>query len=121
MDISNEEQNVPWKKELDAIVKKYSTTPDYRPFDMIAEWQRSNLFQKFGEKITNAVPFEQSIDEYIQSFHSMSSLTRDAMGDDNAKSFDDEVRKLLESFGDKGEGTVRMKVSASIIWGKPIA
>jgi hypothetical protein len=40
------------------------------------------------------------------------------MGSDNAKSFDDEVRNLLESFGEKGERTVRMKVSASIIWAK---
>lgn len=111
------EDKEPWAQELKEIVKEYSTFPDYESFDMIAEWERNNLFYKCGEKITTAVPVEQPLEEYLKSLHSASSLSRQAMGDERANKFDDKVRTLVTPFA-VVERKLRMKVSASILWGK---
>jgi ubiquinone/menaquinone biosynthesis C-methylase UbiE len=98
IEVAEEKENLPWRNELKNIIKKYSTNPDWKPFDYVDEMERNNLFQKYGEKTTGTVLFEQNIDEYVKSFHSMSSLARKAMGEENADRFDDEVKKLITNY-----------------------
>jgi len=117
--IDTKDQGTPWKDGLQTIMKKFSTNPSYSPFDMIAEWERNNLFIKYGETETSPVDCVQSIEDYIESLHSISSLSRDAMGSENAESFDSEVRDLMSRF--TKEDKVEMKLSGSVLWGKPIS
>ena len=49
-------------------------------FCMLAEFERHGLFQKVGEKATSPVPFVQSIDDYIESYHARSGFSRERMG-----------------------------------------
>jgi hypothetical protein len=39
--------------------------------------------------------FEQSIDDYIESFHSRNGLSRERMSPEQADAFDEEARKFL--------------------------
>jgi ubiquinone/menaquinone biosynthesis C-methylase UbiE len=120
VDLTEEKKNIPWVDELKAIVRKYSTFQDYEPFDMVAVWEKNKLFKRCGEKITDAVPFEQPVEDYLKSLHSMSSLTLEAMGKDSASRFDEEIRKLIAPFTDK-EGILKMRISSSVLWGRAIS
>ena len=107
--------SVPWKSELDRIFAEFSTNPDYRPYDMVKDWQGSGLFDSRGEKKTAPVPFSQSLDDYLAFLHSMSSLTRNSMSRERASAFDEEIRRLVVPHSQKGD--IEMKVSSTIVWG----
>ena len=59
----------PWFSKLGAIIPRFTTNRDYQPYNMIDELERHGMFEKVGEKTTVTVPFAQSIDDYIESFH----------------------------------------------------
>jgi len=109
---------LPWDEEVGKIVKQYSTSPKYEEFDMIEEWQARGLFEKFGEKETAPVWFAQPLDEYIAAFHSMSSLSREHMGEENADSFDREVRAVVSKYSTNG--MIEKQVYGTIVWGRPL-
>ena len=116
---STEEAPLPWSDELLAIIKRYSANPTYVPFDMTAELVARSLFTRRGEARTAPVPFEQSVDDYIESFHARSSLARARIDPDRAAAFDAEVRALVASY--VTDGTVRQDVSGWVAWGEPHA
>ena len=108
----------PYYIVLREIIPRYTTNKDFEPYDLIEELERRDLFQKVGEKTTAPVPFVQSIDDYIESFHSRNGFSRDRMAPDQAAAFDQEARNiLLKSHKD---GVVPLQVVGSVIWGLPM-
>ncbi len=115
--VDTRELPFPWAAELGKIIKRFSTNPDYQPVDLIKELEMRRLFHQLGEKKTAPVSFVQNIDDYVESFHSMSSLSRQRMTADMASAFDDEVRELVSRFCPANR--VAMQVVGTIIWGRP--
>jgi len=116
VDLDNEP--TPWKAEEDELVKKFSTNPDYRPYpphDMVADWERSGIFEKRGEKKTAPVPFYHTPEEYTEWLHSRSSLTRGSMGREKAAEFDARVALVLKKHV-RG-ASVESLVFSTIVWG----
>jgi len=109
---------LPWGKEVQDIVKRYSTSPKYQEIDMIEEWKSRGLFEKFGEKETAPVWFTQPLEEYIAAFHSMSSLSREHMGQENADVFDREVRAVVSKYSTNG--MIEKQVYTTMVWGRPL-
>ena len=107
----------PWDAELRAIIPQFATNKDYQPYDLIEELELRGLFQKRGEIHTTPVPFVQSVDNYIESFHSMNGFSRDRMGEEMATAFDDAVRNAVSSF--QKDGQLTMSVSGGVVWGIP--
>lgn len=107
-----------WSEDLLKIIRRYSTSPHYQPVDIIEELVKRHLFQKVGEASTAPVPFEQSVENQIEGFHSQSSLSRDHMTPENAAAFDAEMRELLNSHAQDGKFTIQ--VYGEIVWGKPL-
>ena len=106
----------PWST-LSEIVPRYRTDGGYQPYNMIAELERHGLFQKVGEQETSPVQFVQSIDDYIESYHSRSGFSRERMGVAQADAFDREARRiLLHSYRD---GSIPLQVAGSVVWGLP--
>jgi SAM-dependent methyltransferase len=105
----------PWFTELGAIIPRFSTNKDYQPYEMIDEWERHGLFEKVGEKTTTPVPFVQSVDDYIESFHSRNGFSRERMSPEQADAFDEEARKIL--LGAHSDGVMTMQVVGSVVWG----
>jgi len=104
-----------WRNQLGAIIPQFSTNKDYQPYNLIDELERFGLFQKVGEKTTAPVPFVQSVDDYIESFHSRNGFSRERMGPELADAFDQEARKiLLESHRD---GVLSMQIVGRVVWG----
>jgi ubiquinone/menaquinone biosynthesis C-methylase UbiE len=108
----------PWQEGLDALIRQVSTLQNYQPFDLIAELEKRDLFQQMGERETAPVTSAQSIDDYIASFHSRSSLSRDYMPASDAAAFDRQLRDLVSSWSK--ESTVEMHTVGSVVWGKPL-
>ena len=107
-----------WSENLRDLFRRYATNPTYQPFDMIEELEKRRLFQKMGEICTLLVPFEQSVENQVEAFHSQSSLSRDHMTPENAAAFDTEVRDLLNSYAQDGKVTIQ--IYGHIVWGKPL-
>lgn len=110
---------VPWDKELTELIRTFSTTRDFHPFDLVEELEQRQLFQKAGNKVTESTKFVQSIEDYIESFHGRASFSRERMTLENADAFDGALLELVRPFAVNGK--IELSVSAEIIWGKPLA
>jgi hypothetical protein len=107
----------PWQEGLDALIRQFSTMHNYERFDLIDELEKRDLFQKMGERKTAPVTSAQSIDDYIASFHSRSSLSLDHMPASDAVTFDQQLRDLVSSWSE--ERMLELQTVGSIVWGKP--
>ena len=106
-----------WYTELAAIIPKFSTNTKFRPFELVDELEMRGLFQKVGEKETQPVPFVQSVDDYIESFHSRNGFSRERMKPEMAATFDNEAKKiLLKKYPDS---ILSLHVVANVTWGVP--
>lgn len=107
----------PWYAPLREIIAQYSTNKDFQYYNMIEALERHGLFQKVGQKMSAPVPFVQSLDDYIESYHSRNGFSRERMDPAMADAFDQEARKiLLRSYGD---GVLRLQVVGTVVWGLP--
>ncbi len=106
-----------WDGKIGPIIRHYSTNRYFQPYDLIEELEKRGLFQKRGEKETAPVPFVQSVDDYIESFHSRNGLSRERMGEEMAAAFDKEVKEVLAPSAK--EGMLEFQVTGHIVWGIP--
>jgi ubiquinone/menaquinone biosynthesis C-methylase UbiE len=109
----------PWDEALGKLLSRYSTNRDFQPYDLITELEQRGLFTKVGEKQTTPRPFRQTVEAYIESFHSRNGFSRQRMGVDMAEEFDTAVHALVtDSYPD---GVFEMQVSGQVTWGIPHA
>ena len=107
----------PWDNDLHALVRQFSTNREYQPFDLVAELEARSLFRRLGEQETSPVVFDQTLDEYVESFHARNGFSRDRMSPGNAHEFDRGVKQIVEPFCQGG--IVRRQIYAAVVWGKP--
>ena len=106
-----------WDDDLHKIITRYSTNKDYRPYDLVEELAIRGLFEKQGEKNTAPMPFTQTIDAYIESWHSRNGLSRDRLSEEDAAAFDREMRALVSDFYPVEPFTIN--ITGQVIWGFP--
>lgn len=107
----------PWSDAHLTIIQRHSTNLDFQPYNLVDELTSRGLFTVRGSRKTAPVTHTQSIDGYIESWHSRNGLSRDRMAPDAAAAFDRETRELLASLGH--ETTVTFEVVGSVTWGLP--
>lgn len=111
--------DVPWRAELAPLIAAYSTNREFRPYDLVAELESRGLFRAVGHRATRPVAFRQSLDDYVESFHTRNGFSRERMERASAAEFDAKLRALVtRSFSD---GVVAGQTSASVIYGEPRA
>jgi ubiquinone/menaquinone biosynthesis C-methylase UbiE len=110
-------QLVPWNDDLLASIRRFSTNREYRPYTIIEELERRHIFHKQGETFATPVEFTQSLENYIESFHSRNGLSRDRMTVEAAQAFDGEVKSIVEPF--LKDGQVIQYVIGHVEWGTP--
>lgn len=110
-------QDVAWSAALAELIPRYSTNRDYQPYDVVDELTRRRLFTEVGRRCTASVAFEQSIDDYVESFHTRNGFSRARMTSAAAAEFDSALRRLVAPH--ISDGVVRAKVRASVVWGVP--
>jgi SAM-dependent methyltransferase len=106
---------LPW--DYGPICNKYSLNRDYQPYNLLDELTKRGLFEPVGKWQTQPVPFTQSVDDYVESFHARNGLSRDRMTAEQATAFDHDMRVLVEPFATNN--TVTLQVINTITWGKP--
>ena len=111
------EQAPPWQQDLTALIARYSTMRFYETFDLIAELERRGLFAVAGRFATAPEESRQPIDDYIESFHSRSSLSRENMPAAAADEFDGLLRDLVTPW--VTDGAVTLATVGEIVWGQP--
>jgi trans-aconitate methyltransferase len=106
----------PWSS-LSDVLKSYRTDGKDYSYNMLAALEQHGLFRKVGEQKTEPVSFVQSLDDYIESYHSRSGFARERMGEERAQAFDREAKELLlQTYPD---GQVLMQVAGHVVWGLP--
>jgi SAM-dependent methyltransferase len=115
--IPRNELPTPWQEGLSALIPRYSTIKDFQHFDLIEELEKRHLFMLVGDKTTIPVMSVQSIDDYIASFHSRSSLSLDHMPPEDAVAFDTQLKALVLPFSH--EGKLELYTVGQVQWGKP--
>ena len=107
----------PWDNNMLEVIQRYSTNKEFQAYDLVKELERRTLFEKVGEKRTQPVPFVQSVNDFIESYHSRNGFSRDWMSVEDATAFDLEAkRRLMAAYPD---GTILCQVVANIVWGVP--
>ncbi len=110
-------ENNPWDDALQALIQCFSTNPEYVPYDLTAELEQRHLFRPQGVLHTRPVPYVQSGEAYLQSLHSMNGFSRERMGEEAVKIFDEEVRKAIAAY--LQDGQLHLSVVSMVVWGLP--
>lgn len=109
---------VEWEGDLTALIKHYSTQQNYQAYDLIEELSKRGLFEVHGEEHASA-EYKQSVEDYIASFHSRSSLSLDVLSEVDAKAFDERLQSVVNPFAE--DIYLNLISEARVTWGKPLA
>ena len=110
----------PWHDAELSLMRKYSTSRHYEQIDLIQELIDRGHLYLIGDKLTTPVSFSQSLRDYVQSFHSRQSMSKEHMGTENVKAFDSELSHILSDFVDDA-GLLSFQLEARVTWGRPLA
>jgi trans-aconitate methyltransferase len=110
-----------WDADLGPIAQRYSMNQDYSSYDMAtvtAELERRGLFQLHGSYETPPMRFQQSIDDWVESFHARNGFSRDRMGRRAADACDAALRAAVLPYSPNG--FIEQHIAARILWGAPL-
>ena len=108
----------PWHDAELSLIHKYSTNRHHERIDLIQELVDRGHLHLIGDKKTAPVSFSQSPADYVQSFHSRESMSKEHMGEENVREFDAELSDILSDYVD--EGLLSFQLEARVTWGKPL-
>lgn len=115
--ISDRIEAVPWQPALQGIIQRYSMNRGFRPYDVVTEIERRGLFRRIGRHQVATVPFLQSIEDYVVSFHARNGFSRERMTPEAVEAFDREATAAVRPFAP--DGRVTLHVGGEVVWGKP--
>ena len=116
--VSEHHQPYPWDADLVPILSRYSLNQACASFDVMAELERRQLFHRHGSHETPALPFRQSIDDWVESFHARNGFSRDRMNPQAAQACDAALRAVV--LPHCPHGFVAQLITARIVWGAPL-
>lgn len=109
----------PWHDAELSLIHKYSTNRHHEQIDLIQELVDRRHLHLIGDKCTTPVSFSQRLTDYVQSFHSRGSMSKEHMGAENVRAFDIELSHILSDFTDD-KGFLSFQSEARVAWGKPL-
>jgi SAM-dependent methyltransferase len=110
-------RDLPWQAELAEIIVRHSRSPGYDPaFSLTGALQAEGLLEIAGRAATVPVRFRQPVAEYVEHFHSTSSLARELMTGEEAAAFDRAVAGLVRPYA--VDGLLDLPVVADLAWGR---
>ena len=109
----------PWHDAELSLIRQYSTNRHHEQIDLIQELGHRGHLHLIGDKRTTPVSFSQPLTDYVQSFHSRESMSKEHMGEENVKAFNTELSQILSDFVDD-EGCLNFQLEARVTWGRPL-
>jgi ubiquinone/menaquinone biosynthesis C-methylase UbiE len=110
------EQN-PWDNNLQELIQRFSTNKEYVPYNLTEELEKRHLFQQLGVLHTHPITCVQAGENYLKSIHSRNGFSRERMGAEAAKAFDEEARNVILPF--LQDGQLFLSVVSTVVWGLP--
>ena len=110
----------PWHEVELSLIRKYSTNRHYEDIDLIQELENRGHLYLIGDQRTIPISFSQSLTDYVQSFHSRESMSKEHMGPENVRAFDTELSYILSDFADD-DGYLTFQLEARVTWGRPLS
>jgi trans-aconitate methyltransferase len=107
----------PWDAAVLDVIGRFSTNRGFQPYDLLHELTARDLFRLEGEERTATVPFRQSVEDYVESFHSRNGLSRERMGAEAASAFDAAVRACV--LAHRPGGDLELDITGVVRWGQP--
>jgi SAM-dependent methyltransferase len=109
----------PWQDGLMDLISRYSTLKRYREFNLVEALESAGLFTVTDSVTLDAVSHDQPVEDYIASFFSRSSLTREALGVGAADAFAHELRQLVRPHAVLE--VVSLQLAPRVTFGRPAA
>jgi SAM-dependent methyltransferase len=107
----------PWDAELRGLIREYSTNQDYVAYDLATLLESSELIRVGGRIQTEAMTLRQSVEDYVESFHSRNGFSRARLSARRAGEFDDTLKALVARYG--ADDPVSVPVRARVVWCRP--
>jgi hypothetical protein len=85
---------------------------------LASELATRGLFTEAGREECTEPRFSQSVDDYVESFHSRNGFSRERMNPESALAFDRALRDAV--LRHCPDGVVRASLSALVVWGRPL-
>jgi SAM-dependent methyltransferase len=108
---------LPWSPGLRELIPAFSTNREFQPYDLVEELAARRLFRETGRASTRPIPHSQTIEAYVESFHSRNGFSRERMTPAAAAAFDSALRDLVAPHAP--DSLVRLEVTATVVWGNP--
>lgn len=115
--VNREWVHPPWQEGLWALIETHSTMTTWHTYDLIALLTERGLFDPVGSFHSAPRSTRQSVDDYVESYHSRSSLTRAALTPESAAAFGGGLRAVVAPWA--ADGTVETETISHITWGHP--
>jgi len=109
---------LPWDQDLRALIRTFSTNRDHVPYDIVTELQARGLMAVNGRTQTDTVVYPQTVDDYVESFHSRNGFSRARLPSARAAEFDERLKTLVRRYCQ--DDSVGLPVQARIAWGRPV-
>lgn len=109
----------PWHEAELSLIRKYSTNRHHETIDLIQALVDRGHLHLVGDKRTTPVSFSQALTDYVRSFHSRESMSKEHMGAENVSTFDAELSHVLSDFVDD-KGFLTFQLEARVTWGSPL-
>lgn len=109
-----------WHDELLKVIVAHSRSRDYDPrFSLPDELERRGLIVIHGRHETAPFLFTQPTLDYIEQFHSTSSLARELMPPAEASRFDERVAAVVRPF-ETADRQLPIQTMATVVWCRPV-
>lgn len=116
--VYNAFEKSPWHEEVRKLRHKYRGYRGKRPLSVVEELEKARMFKRCGIKETSPIIHTQTVDAYIEQFHSRSDMARMQIGKEAATDFDAELRKILSRYIQGN--TIETRLHAYVTWGRPL-
>ena len=108
----------PWWDDIVPVLERHSRKQNHDPkFSVVDAIRERGLLDLTGTTRTAPVTYHQRVDDYIEQFHSTSSLARDLMPADEAVTFDTSIERAVSPYAQ--DGVLELQIVAELSWGRP--
>ena len=94
--------------------RKQNHDPKFKVVDAIRD---RGLLDLSGTARTTPITYHQKVADYIEQFHSTSSLARDLMSAEEADTMDTTIEQVVAPYAQ--DGVLELTIVAELSWGRP--
>jgi SAM-dependent methyltransferase len=111
--------DVPWLDDIVPVFQRHSRKPNHDPkFNVVDAIRDRGLLDLSGTARTAPITYHQKVADYIEQFHSTSSLARDLMSAEEAQTMDTAIEQAVAPYVQ--DGLLELTIVAELSWGRPL-